>query len=133
MRILKPGLRRGAWDQVPTVDLLADACDGLPHTRRAMFGGHGFFAPHRGMFAALVDDDRIALKFVEEADADDFLAIGARPWVHEGRTRMSHWYVVPDDLLDQPHALAEWARRAHAKSVPPKPRRRTKRSGKGAS
>lgn len=102
---------------MPTLDLLEDACGKLPYTKRAMFGGHGLFAPNGGMFAAIVDDDRIALK-LEEADPDHaaFRDLGAMPWVYgakAGPTTMRAWLVVPDALYDEPRALAEWVAKAH--------------------
>lgn len=104
------------------LDLLLDACARLPHTRRAMFGGHGLFAPNGGMFAAIVDEDRIALKLPNAEDQAAFQAEGARPWVYQGQMTMAAWLVVPDELYDAPQRLAEWARLAHATAVPPKPK-----------
>jgi TfoX/Sxy family transcriptional regulator of competence genes len=65
------------------IDLLEDACASLPHTTRAMFGGHGLFAPHGGIFAAVVDDDRIILKFADDAARAELEGSAAR----RGRTR----------------------------------------------
>jgi TfoX/Sxy family transcriptional regulator of competence genes len=100
--------------------LLEEALDALPHTRRSMFGGHGAFAPNGGMFAAIVDGDRIALKLPKAEDWEAFLAEGAEPWVYEGRTSMAGWAVIPEPFYDEPRRLAEWARRAHATAVPSK-------------
>lgn len=100
--------------------LLEDACAGLPHSTRSMFGGHGLFAPNGGMFAAIVDLDRIALKLAREEDAEAFRAEGGEPWVYDGRASMRGWYVVPDEMYDEPRRLAEWARRAHATVEPKK-------------
>jgi TfoX/Sxy family transcriptional regulator of competence genes len=100
--------------------LLEEALDALPHTRRSMFGGHGAFAPNGGMFAAIVDGDRIALKLPKQEDWDAFLAEGAEPWVYDGRMSMAGWAVVPESFYDEPRRLAEWARRAHATTVPSK-------------
>lgn len=105
---------------MPNVDILEDACAALPHTTRSMFGGHGLFAPNGGMFAAVVDDDRIALKLPEAGDAEAFRAAGAEPWVYDGKNTMRGWFVVPDELYDDPRGLAEWARRAHATAKPGK-------------
>lgn len=113
--------------RMANVDILEDACAALPHTTRAMFGGHGLFAPNGGMFAAVVDDDRIALKLPEAADAEAFRAMGGEPWVYDGKMTMNGWLVVPDDLYDDPRGLAEWARRAHATAKPGK-----KKAAKGA-
>lgn len=109
---------------MPNLEILTEACAALPHTRRAMFGGHGFFAPNGGMFAAVVDQDRIALKLPLPEDEEAFRAEGAEPWVYDGRMRMSHWCVVPDALYDEPRRLAEWARRAHATAAPSRARRK---------
>lgn len=91
-----------------------------------MFGGYGFFAPNGGMFAAVVDEDRIALKLDDEAAAAAFVAEGAAPWVYQGRMSMSRWFVIPDDLYDEPRRLAEWARQAHALARPSKPKKARK-------
>lgn len=100
--------------------LLEDACAGLPHSTRSMFGGHGLFAPNGGMFAAIVDLDRIALKLARAEDAEAFRAEGGEPWVYDRRTSMRGWFVVPDELYDEPRRLAEWARRAHSTVEPKK-------------
>ena len=115
---------------MPNVDILEDACAALPHTTRSMFGGHGLFAPNGGMFAAVVDDDRIALKMSEDADFEAFRAAGAEPWVYDGKTTMRGWLVVPDDLYDDPRGLAEWARRAHATAKPGKKKAAKKSAAK---
>jgi TfoX/Sxy family transcriptional regulator of competence genes len=115
--------------------LLEEALDALPHTRRSMFGGHGAFAPNGGMFAAIVDGDRIALKLPRQEDWDAFLAEGAEPWVYDGRMSMAGWAVIPESLYDEPRRLAEWARRAHATAVPSKSKlaRAKKAAGKKAA
>lgn len=105
------------------LDLLEDACARLPHTTRAMFGGHGLFAPNGGMFAGIVDEDRIVLKLkAGSPDHDAFVALGARPWTYGDDPKpmtMKEWLLVPDALYDEPRALAEWAARAH-RAAPPK-------------
>ena len=99
------------------IDLLEDACAKLPHSTRAMFGGHGVFAPNGGMFAGIVDDDRIILKFAKGTpDGEAFREAGGVPWVYEGKTgamTMQEWLLVPDELYDEPRRLAEWCARAH--------------------
>ena len=105
------------------LDLLEDACSDLPHATRAMFGGHGVFAPNGGMFAAVVPGDRLVLKFVAgSADHAAFAAEGAEPWVYEGQARpmtMRELLLVPDDLYDDPRGLAAWCAKAYA-GVPAK-------------
>ena len=101
------------------LEILEEACAGLRYTKRAMFGGHGLFAPNGGMFAAIVDDDRVALKLPDEAHAA-FEAEGGRPWVYDGRMAMRAWFVIPDALYDATERLAAWTRRAHAAAKPSK-------------
>jgi TfoX/Sxy family transcriptional regulator of competence genes len=103
-------------------ELLSDACAGVPHTPRKMFGGHGFFAPNGGMFAGIVTDDEVILKLADEAARTELIAAGGHPWVYEGKGQamtMKEWIVVPDGFYDDPELFAAWAKRAH-RLVPPK-------------
>lgn len=98
------------------LDLLTDACVGLPVTVRKMFGGHGFFAPNGGMFAAIVTDDEVILKLVRGAARDELIALGGHPWVYDGSGRqmtMAEWIVIPEAFYDAQELLSEWAARAH--------------------
>lgn len=112
-----------------SLDLLEDACLRLPHTTRAMFGGHGLFAPNGGMFAGIVDDDRMILKFAEGTpEHAAFLAAGGKPWTYEGGPKpmtMREWLLVPLDHYDSPTELAAWAAKAH-RIVPAKPPKKAK-------
>jgi TfoX/Sxy family transcriptional regulator of competence genes len=96
------------------VDLLEDACAKLAYTKRAMFGGFGLFAPNGGMFAGIVDDDRIILKFEEGTpEGEAFAAAGGTPWSYRGKMTMKEWLLVPEAMYDEPPALADWAAKAH--------------------
>lgn len=108
------------------LDLLEDACAPLRHTTRAMFGGHGLFAPHGGMFAGIVDDDRIVLKLAQEEARAALIAEGGEAWTYRGRMTMREWVLVPDSFYDDPRRLAEWARRAFALAPPPAPKKASK-------
>src|SRR5688572_22445116 len=112
--------------------LLEDACASLPHTTRAMFGGHGLFAPNGGMFAGIVDEDRIVLKFRSGSpDHEAFIALGARPWTYGDGPKpmtMKEWLLVPDALYDEPRALAEWAGRAHRAAPAKRPKKSPKKA-----
>lgn len=104
------------------LDLLEEACASLPHATRAMFGGHGLFAPNGGMFAGIVDDDRIILKLAHEPTRQELISLGGAPWVYKGKmgaATMEEWITLPDAFYDEPRTLAEWARRAH-QLAPPK-------------
>lgn len=107
------------------LDLLEEACEKLPHTTRAMFGGHGLFAPNGGMFAGIVTDDEIILKFADDQARGEFEALGGRAWVYDGKMTMREWLVIPDALYDEPRELAAWAARAH-KLAPPKKTKKAK-------
>ena len=105
------------------LDLLEDACARLPHTTRAMFGGHGLFAQNGGMFAGIVDEDRIILKLADEAPRAELVALGGAPWTYAGQEKpmtMREWILVPDAFYDDPARLAEWAAVAHKLAKPPK-------------
>lgn len=133
----KNALRREALGPpMSTLDLLEDACAKLPYTKRAMFGGHGLFAPNGGMFAGVIEEDRMMLKF-EEANPDHaaFRALGAAPWVYEskmGATTMKAWLVVPEAFHDEPRALAEWVAKAH-RAAPAKAAKKPSKAAKKPS
>ena len=102
--------------------ILLDACARLPHQARAMFGGHGLFAPNGGMFAGIVDEDRIILKFSDTTAREELKALGGEAWTYTGQARpmtMQEWILIPDGFYDDQEALAQWAHRAH-QLVPPK-------------
>jgi TfoX/Sxy family transcriptional regulator of competence genes len=115
-----------------SLELLEEICAGLPYTAKKMFGGHGFFAPNGGMFAAIVSDDDIVLKLVGD-EREALIALGGHPWTYHGRDRpmtMRDWIVVPDSFRDDDELFREWARRAHAR-VPAKTA--APRKGRGRS
>ncbi|MEA3199720.1 MAG: hypothetical protein QOE90_1148 [Thermoplasmata archaeon] len=95
------------------LDLLEEACAGLPHTTRAMFGGHGLFAPNGGMFAGIVDEDRIVLKLAQAPIREELISLGGAPWEYAGKMVMKEWILVPEAFYDEPRTLADWAKRAH--------------------
>lgn len=99
------------------LDLLEDACARLPHSTRGMFGGHGLFAQNGGMFAGVVDDDKVVLKFpLASKEREAFIAEGGEPWTYLNAAKpmtMREWIVIPDRLYDEPRALSEWAAKAH--------------------
>ncbi len=116
------------------LDLLEEACAALPHTTRAMFGGHGLFAPNGGMFAGIVDDDRIILKLAPEGPRAELVALGGEAWTYRskmGAATMQEWILVPEAFYDEPRTLAEWARRAHS-LAPAKKAKAAKKAAKKA-
>lgn len=112
------------------LELLTDACVGLPTRVQKMFGGHGFFAPNGGMFAGIVTDDEIIFKLADAEAKAALISEGGHPWTYAGKQKpmtMAEWIVVPDAFYDDPEALAAWAKRAH-RLAPPK----LKKAGKAA-
>src|SRR5215813_13631143 len=100
-----------------SLELLTDACAGLPTTAKKMFGGHGFFAPNGGMFAGIVTDDEVIFKLVVGPLRDALITLGGHPWVYDARGKamtMNEWIVVPERFYDDPELLADWAAKAHA-------------------
>ena len=85
-----------------SLELLTDACVGLPVTPRKMFGGHGFFAPNGGMFACIVTDDEVIFKLVMGPLRDELISLGGKPWVYQGRDKAMEAHVanVTKDELD---------------------------------
>ena len=77
---------------------------------RSMFGGVGIYAGH--LFFGLIADDTLYFK-VDESNRPEFEARGMdpfRPYGEEGE--VMQYYRVPDDLLDDPEALGEWAEKS---------------------
>jgi DNA transformation protein and related proteins len=80
---------------------------------RRMFGGHGIY--HDGRIIALHAFGEVWLK-ADAQSVPDFEAAGSHQWLYEMKgkpTRMPYWS-IPDEALDDPHELAEWARKADA-------------------
>lgn len=99
-----------------SLELLTEACVGLPVTPRRMFGGHGFFAPNGGMFAGIVTDDEVIFKLVRGPLRDELISLGGKPWVYDGRDApmtMQEWIVVPEGFYDDSEQLRAWAAKAH--------------------
>jgi DNA transformation protein len=77
-----------------------------------MFSGAGLF---RGdLMFALVSGDALYFK-VSEASRPAYLAAGARVFTYSrlgAQAALTSYYEVPPDILDDPDALADWARQA---------------------
>ena len=107
-----------------SLDILTDACGDLPVVIRKMFGGHGFFAPNGGMFAAIVTDDEVILKLVHGPARDELIAQGGHPWVYPGQHKpmtMAEWIVVPERFYDDLEEFMAWAARAFELAPAKKP------------
>jgi len=83
-----------------------------PITIRSMFGGQGLYAD--GLIFGLIVNDEIYLK-ADKDTAPLFEAEGSTPFTYDGKAKpvvMPYWR-MPDVAMDDPDAIALWARRAH--------------------
>lgn len=100
---------------------------------KSMFGGWGLY--HRGSFFALIAGDALYMKTDDENRAD-FEALGLQPFVYpvkDGQAIVMSYRQAPEEALEDPEVMAEWARRGYAaalraaaKKGPPKKRGVTK-------
>ena len=76
-------------------------------TFRKMFGGTGLY--YNGRIFGLVADDVVYLK-VDETTRDKYLAAGSGPFQpYPDRAKMSSYFELPPDILENPEELIEWA------------------------
>ncbi|MEO8484714.1 MAG: TfoX/Sxy family protein [Betaproteobacteria bacterium] len=111
---------------------------GVAVTTRAMFGGHGVYAD--GLFFGIVDDDVLYLR-VDDDNRAAFAAIGCTPFefaTRGGRQQAMSYLRAPDEALEHPDAMAQWARssigaalRAAAAKEPGEAKRRGKNRPRG--
>lgn len=103
-----------------------------PVTIRRMFGGGGVF--YRDLMFALIADETLFMK-VDDTNRPDYEAAGQGPFTYEtskGSRAMNGYFQLPDELLDEPEELLDWARksvdvaiRANTKK-PKRPRKKKK-------
>ena len=98
----------------------------LPGVRaRSMFGGVGIYAGER--FFALIADDVLYFK-VDDSNRPDFETRGMSPFRPYGADgEVMQYYVVPEDLLEDPGQLRPWAEKAVAVAGRKKANRRRRR------
>ena len=95
-------------------------------TPRAMFGGVGLYLD--GLFFALIDDDTLYFKADDES-RKRFEAAGSRPFCPDPsrpEQAMGYWQ-VPADVLEDPDALAAWAREAQGIALSKRGKRSVRR------
>ncbi len=79
---------------------------------RSMFGGVGIYGSD--LFFALIADDTLYFK-VNDTNRPDFEARGMGPFQPYGDSgEVMQYYQVPDDLLENPDALAPWVEKSMA-------------------
>ena len=100
---------------------------------RSMFGGWGLY--HREAFFALIAEDALYLKVDDESRAE-FEAAGMAPFVYSmktGEITMSY-YQAPEEALESPDVMADWARKAYAAALrAPAKRAKKKRTPRAPS
>jgi DNA transformation protein len=97
----------------PLVEHCLELFAPLGHARaKAMFGGWGFYLDE--MFFALIADETLYLKTDAETE-DAFRDAGSWPFTYEykdgRRVTMAYWS-APEDAMESPRAMHEWARLA---------------------
>jgi DNA transformation protein len=88
-----------------------------PVEAKSMFGGWGLY--HQGLFFALIAEDTLYLKTDAENRAD-FDALKLEPFVYaqkDGDTIVMSYRRAPEDALESPDVMAEWARRGYAAAL----------------
>jgi DNA transformation protein and related proteins len=88
-----------------------------PVEAKSMFGGWGLY--HQGVFFALIAGDALYIKADDESRAD-FEALGLEPFVYsmkDGQTLAMSYRAAPEEALESPDVMAEWARRGYAAAL----------------
>lgn len=107
------------------VDHLAELFEAFsPVTLRRMFGGHGVFRDE--LMFGLVVDDALYLK-ADGKNRAMFESAGLPrfEYTRRGRRIALSYYLAPEEALEDPATLAEWARPAFDAAL------RARRAGKG--
>ncbi len=90
--------------------VLGDALSLLPEVRaRAMFGGYGLYL--NGVIFGIIADEVLYFK-VDSSNQAEFKVFGSKPFSYKGakgkKISMSYWE-VPQEVLEDPQAVAQWA------------------------
>ncbi len=101
-------------EQKQYIDYLVDLMQVIgPVHARPMFGGHGIFL--KGLMFGLIADDVLYLK----ADTESRLAFQKRDleafnYMKKGKAYHMSYFQAPDEVLEDPEEMADWASRAYA-------------------
>ena len=109
------------------VTMLADNLKPMGDVRkRAMFGGHGLFL--EGLMFALIAEDVLYFK-VDDHNRAAYEAAGLPPFTYTSSrgTSVMSYYRPPEECLEDPELLNQWARPAMEAAR----RAAAKKSGKG--
>ena len=87
-----------------------------PVESRRMFGGWGLY--HQGAFFALVIRDTLYLKTDEEnRPAFDARSLEPFSFVKGGETIVTAYRMAPEEALEDPRVMTQWARGAYAAAL----------------
>lgn len=79
---------------------------------RFMFGGYGVYVD--GLMIGIVADDRLLLR-ADDENRPDYEALGIGPFQpYENKNHSMPFFAVPDEVMDDPDELLEWARKSIA-------------------
>jgi len=95
-------------------EFVLDQLSALPDLRaKAMFGAHGIYSDEK--FFGILDEGRLFFK-TDATTETDYLERGMEPFTYEmkGKVMTMAYHEVPPDVLEQPHELVLWARKAIA-------------------
>ncbi len=93
-------------------EFVLDQLSALPELRaRAMFGAHGLYSGER--FFGILDEGRLFFK-TDAASQTDYTTRGMGAFTYEmkGKVMSMAYHEVPPDVLENPHELTAWARKA---------------------
>lgn len=99
------------------LEYLLDLMEPLgPVSARRMFGGAGLFRD--GVMFGLISDDTLYLK-ADDRNRADFEAAGMAAFTYEkqGKRQAISYYQAPAEAMEDPDALAAWARGAQAAAL----------------
>jgi DNA transformation protein len=110
-------------------EFILDQLSALPDVRaKAMFGAHGIYCGEK--FFGILDEGRLFFK-TDAVTEKEFIERGMEPFTYEmkGKVMTMAYHEVPPEVLEQPHELVLWARKAIAiAAVKKKTPKRTKPS-----
>jgi DNA transformation protein and related proteins len=86
-----------------------------PASYRFMFGGYGVYVD--GLMMGIVADDRLLLR-ADDENRPDYEALGIGPFQpYEDKSQSMPFFAVPDEVMDDPEELLEWARKSIAATL----------------
>ncbi|HEY1661237.1 MAG TPA: TfoX/Sxy family protein [Verrucomicrobiae bacterium] len=93
-------------------EFVLDQLSALPELRaRAMFGAHGLYSGDR--FFGILDEGRLFFKTDAQSQPDyTSHGMGQFTYMSRGKKMTMSYHEVPPEVLENPHEIVEWARKA---------------------